>query len=153
MALLKLPLRFSTGGFFEYSQIDEDYLGARLRVFILSGAGKYLILPSPGIRVMWQQLFTIGPSTKLCSKNVFPESERRFLEDAIKKEANIWLELGKDIIKQVTITGDDKTNNGIIFRTEGYEFVFTFEFAKPGKGLHKDAIGNWNVMERVNVLH
>ncbi len=153
MALLKLPLSISTGGFFEQSSIDEDYLGARLKVFILSGAGRYLVLPSPGIKILWMQLSTIGPTSKFCNKDVFPESERRKLEEAIKREANSWLKIGNNVIKEVKILGNDTTANGIKFMTEGFEFIFTFEFAMVGKGLLSDSIGNWNIMERVNVIH
>lgn len=153
MALLKLPLGLGSGGFFEHSTIDEDYLGARLRVFLLSGSGKYLILPSPGIKVLWIHLATIGPSSKLRSKNILPETKRRILEDSILSEANSWLQLGSKVIKDVEIIGDDKHPNGVVFYTEGFEFIFTLEFALPGKGLLKDSIGNWNVMEKVNVIH
>jgi len=151
MAFLRLPLELNSAGAFERSATHEDYLQTRLRVFILSGASKYLLLPSPGISSLWLQLTTIGPTSKFCGKDVFPENERRQLEDTIKKEANIWLE-GNEEITDVTIFGDGTVPNGILFRTAELEFSFTFEFAMPGMGRQKGTLGNWNIREHVNVI-
>jgi hypothetical protein len=156
MSVLKLPLRINSSGALERSPTYDDYIQTRLRIFILSGTGKYLLLPSPGISALWLKLTTIGPTSKFCYKDVLPENERRNIEDIIRKEANLWLEMGlddySDMIEEVKILGDETNANGIVFRTKEFEFAYFFEFAMPGKGLNRTAVGNWNIKELINAI-
>lgn len=153
MAVLKLPFSISNSGFFDRSKFNDEFLLTRLRIFVLSGSGRFLVLPSPGVSLLWQQLITIGPTSKLRSKNIFPESDRQRLESSIRNEANYWLKDSGNFISKVEIIGDDSNPNGIKFTTEGFEFIFSFVFALPGETLHKNSIGNWNIMEKVNVIY
>ncbi len=153
MAVLKLPFSISGSGFFDRSKYNDEFLLTRLRIFVLSGSGRFLVLPSPGISMLWQQLITIGPTSRLRSKNIFPENERQILERSIRNEANFWLKDSGNNISRVEIVGDDNNQNGIKFTTEGFEFIFSFVFAMPGETLHKNSIGNWNIMEKVNVIY
>lgn len=153
MAVLKLPFSISGSGFFDRAKYNDEFLLTRLRIFVLSGSGKFLVLPSPGISLLWQQLITIGPTSKLRSKSIFPESDRQKLEFSIRNEANYWLKESDNVINKVEIIGDDSTPNGIKFTTGEFEFIFSFIFAMPGETLHKNSIGNWNIMEKVNVIY
>jgi hypothetical protein len=153
MAVLRLPFSISGNGFFDRSKNNDEFLLTRLRIFVLSGSGKYLVLPSPGISLLWQQLITIGPTSKLRSKNILPENDRQKLEYSIRNEANIWLKESDNVINKVEIIGDDNTQNGIKFLTKEFEFIFSFIFAMPGEMMHKNSIGNWNIMEKINVIY
>ncbi len=153
MAVLRLPFSITDSGFFERAKNNDEYMLTRLRVFVLSGAGKYLVLPSPGISVLWHQLITIGPTAKLRSKSIFPDNERQKMEYTIRDEANLWLKESGNSIRRVEIIGDDSTANGIKFVTDEFEFIFSFIFVLPGEALHRNAIGNWNIMEKVNVIY
>lgn len=153
MAVLRLPFSISGSGFFDRSKNNDEFLLTRLRIFVLSGSGKYLVLPSPGISLLWQQLITIGPSSKLRSKNILPENDRQKLEFSIKNEANIWLRDSDNVINKVEIIGEEGTPNGIKFLTKEFEFIFSFVFALPGETLYRNSIGNWNIMEKINVIY
>jgi hypothetical protein len=43
--------------------------------------------------------------------------------------------------------GDDREENGIKFRTENKEFVYTFKISRSEKGLKAGTVGPWNIIE------
>ena len=111
---LHLPLTLQPSGFLERAGTEEDLVGRRLRVFVLSGVGEYLRLPSPGIRSFWIQLISIGVSSRL--RDVLdPGDERTKLEEIILEEVNHWLGRLPEI-QSVEILGDLENENGIAFR-------------------------------------
>jgi hypothetical protein len=138
MALLRLPLTISASGVFERADSEEDSLVARLRLFLLSGMGQYLRLPSPGIRALWVQLYTMGPSARF--RDVFMQEERETLENTIRDEINIWLE-EIATVHEVSLTGDEVVDNGIRFVSDRGEALFRFKYARPG------TVGCWNITE------
>jgi hypothetical protein len=140
MALLHLPLTLSPTGLLERATTEENTLASRLRLFILAGMGEYLRLPSPGVRAVWTQLYTMGSSSRFCNQ-MDPQSRKK-LEGIIEDELNAWLE-GTAEIKEVKLLGDDREENGIRFRTSTKEFVFRFKCAPGGRGM----IGSWNIVE------
>ncbi len=144
MALLHLPLTLSSVGVFERAGTEENSVGSRLRLFLLSGMGEYLRLPSPGVRAMWIQLYTMGISSRFCDS--MEEQERRTLENAIREELNSWLD-GTAVITDVRLMGNESEENGIQFSTENRLYRFTFRFALPGRGLGAGSIGPWNIIE------
>ena len=144
MAFLHLPLTLSANGFFERAATEENTAGSRLRLFICSGAGEYLRLPTMGIRALWMNLLTIGVSARLC--DVLRENERRDLEELIKQDVNAWLGDSEITVTQVTLLGDEQDENGIKFRTEGREFVFTFHYMRSIPN-SKSSIGPWQIKE------
>jgi hypothetical protein len=150
VALLHIPLTLSSSGVFERATTEEDVVGSRLRLFLLSGMGEYLQLPSPGIRALWIQLYTMGISSRFC--DLMEEQERSSLEMTILDELNTWLD-GIATIVEVKLLGDEKDDNGIRFRTETREFVFSFKFARPGAGLGAGSVGSWNILEVSRVLN
>jgi len=156
MSFLKLPLSLNKSGIFELETNYEDYLISRLRIFILSGASRFLLLPSPGISTLWMKLTTLGASSRFCNKDVFPLQERINLEAAMLKEANLWLEADESKnfeVIDVKIIGDDSTPNGIVFRFEEHQFTFTIEFVPSGRAVKKGNLGNWFIKESVNVVY
>ena len=149
MALLHLPLTLSSSGVFERASTEENYVGARPRLFLLSGMGQYLRLPSPGVRAMWQQLYTMGISSRFCDS--MGEQERMTLENAIKQELNTWLD-GTATIAEVKLLGNESEENGIQFATDNREYRFTFRFALPGRGLNAGSVGPWNIIETSHAI-
>jgi hypothetical protein len=149
MALLHLPLTFSSSGTFERAGTEEDSVGTRLRLLLLAGMGEYLRLPSPGIRAMWLQLYTMGISSRF--RDSMEERERVGLENAIRDEANVWFNSTATIVA-VELRGDEREENGIRFRTASREFTFTFHFALPGRGLGSGSIGPWNIVESSHAI-
>lgn len=150
MALLHLPLTLSSGGAFERATSVDDTIGSRLRLFLVSGMGEYLRLPSPGMRALWTRLYTMGTSSRFC--NLLEPQDRKQLERTIKEELNIWLE-GAATIGEVKILGDEREENGIRFKTATQVFEFRFLFARAGRGLGSSAIGSWNIMETSNAIN
>ncbi len=144
MALLHLPLTLTSAGTFERAGTDENIVDSRLRLFLLSGMGEYLRLPSPGVRALWIQLFTMGPSSRFC--DAIPEGERESLENTIKEELNLWLD-GIATVYEVHLLGNEREENGIRFATESRDTTFHFRFARPGM------IGCWNIIEESHALH
>lgn len=149
MALLHLPLTLMSTGVFERAATEEDTLGSRLRMFLLAGMGEYLRLPSPGVRAVWTQLYTMGMSSRFCNQ-MEPQSRKK-LEKIINEELNAWLEATANIV-EVKLIGDDREDNGIRFKTESREFVFRFQFARAGRGLNAGSIGSWNIVESSNAI-
>ena len=149
MAFLHLPLTLMSTGVFERAATEEDTLGSRLRMFLLAGMGEYLRLPSPGVRAVWTQLYTMGMSSRFC--NQMDPQARKKLEKIINEELNTWLE-GTANIVEVKLMGDDRDSNGIRFKTETREFVFRFQFARAGRGLSAGSIGSWNILESSNAI-
>jgi hypothetical protein len=149
MALLHLPLTLTPSGVFERSTTEEDTTGSRLRMFLLAGMGEYLRLPSPGVRAVWTQLYTMGRSSRFC--NQLDPQARKKLEKIIAEELNTWLE-GTAMITDVKLLGDDKEENGLLFRTSDHEFVFRFQFAQAGRGLKAGSIGSWNITETSHAI-
>jgi hypothetical protein len=149
MAVLHLPLTLTSSGIFERAGTEENIIGSRLRVFILSGAGEYLRLPSPGIRALWIQLYNMGITSRF--RDAMREDELVPLEGTLLDEVNFWLE---DIatILEVKLLGDDHTENGISFRTKTRQFIFSFIYARTGHGLQQGAVGPWNILESSNVI-
>src|SRR5262245_55211410 len=143
MRFLHLPLTLAQNGFFEIAATEENNVGSRLRIFVYSGAGEYLRLPTSGIRDLWEKLYNIGVSSRLC--DVLKEDERRDLEGLIKREVNSWLD-GTVTVTEVSLLGDEQDDNGIKFRTEGKEFIFSFHFVPPAQK-SKSSIGPWQVKE------
>ena len=76
------------------------------------------------------------------------KTDKEKSEKKIKNEVNYFLGKMNFTIDEVIIIGDEFNPNGIIFKNTKYEFIFTFEFALIGKGLKKDSIGNWNIIEK-----
>jgi hypothetical protein len=152
MALLKIPLSINSEGFFVRNN-SENYLAARIKIFVLSGASKFMILPSPGISTLWQQLVTIGTTSKFCGKDVFPENERYKLEMIIKNEINDWIQEFEEEILHVSIVGDDQEPNGIAFRTIESEYKYSIEFVKIKDRKNDNFIGNWRIREKINVIN
>jgi|WetSurMetagenome_2_1015567.scaffolds.fasta_scaffold505336_2 hypothetical protein len=149
MALLHLPLSLSSSGTFDRAGTEENYVGTRLRVFLLAGMGQYLRLPSPGIRAMWLQLYSMGISARF--RDSMEERERVSLENSIREELNVWF--GETAtITSVELCGDEREENGIRFRTTSREFTFTFHFALPGRGLGGGSIGPWNIIETSHAI-
>ncbi len=138
MALLHLPFTVSPSGVFERADNEENTLDERLRLFLLSGMGKYLRLPSPGIRALWVQLYTMGPSARF--RDVFPQEERETLQETIREEVNVWLE-ETAVVQEVMLLGDELEDNGIRFVSERRNTLFRFKYARPG------TIGCWNITE------
>ncbi len=138
MALLHLPFTISPSGVFERADSEENTLDERLRLFLLSGMGQYLRLPSPGIRALWVQLYTMGPSARF--RDVFPQEERETLQETVREEVNIWLE-ETAAVQEVTLLGDELEDNGIRFLSERRDTLFRFRYARPG------TIGCWNITE------
>ena len=136
MALLHLPLTVSSSGVFERAESEENSLDERLRLFLLSGMGQYLRLPSPGIRALWVQLYTMGPSSRF--RDAFAQEERETLENAIREEVNLWLEETATVL-EVSLVGDEVEDNGIRFVSERRDTLFRFRFARPG------TVGCWNI--------
>ena len=137
-------MTLASTGSFERAGSEEDTVGSRLRLFLLSGMGEYLRLPSPGVRAVWTQLYTMGMSSRFGSQ--MEPQERKKLERIIREELNAWLE-GSAVITDVKLLGDEKEENGLRFRTATREFEFRFQFARAGRGLHAAAIGSWNISE------
>ncbi len=150
MAVVHLPVTLTSAGVLERAGTEENIIGTRLRLFIHSGAGEYLRLPSPGIRALWVQIYNIGISARLC--DVMQETQRRSLEDTILKEVNSWLEQTASVLS-VKLLGDEEKENGILFETRSRQYIFTFHYARTGHGLQKGAIGPWNIVETVNVIN
>jgi hypothetical protein len=150
MAVLHLPLTLTPIGIFERAATEENIVGSRLRLFVLSGAGEYLKLPSPGIRAMWVQFYNMGMSSRFC--DIMEEDKRRSLELIIKEEVNGWF---KDIaeIQDVKLLGDEQEDNGIKFRTENKEYVYTFKISRSEKGLKAGTIGPWNIIEATHDVY
>ncbi len=138
MALLHLPLTITPSGVFERVESQENSLDDRLRLFLLSGMGQYLRLPSPGIRALWIQLYTMGPSARF--RDVFPPEDRETLENSIREEANVWLEETASVL-EVKLLGDELEDNGIRFVSDRRDTLFRFKYAKPG------TVGCWNITE------
>jgi hypothetical protein len=141
MALLHLPLTITPSGVFERAESEESSLDERLRLFLLSGMGQYLRLPSPGIRALWVQLYTMGPSARF--RDVFPQEERETLESTIREETNAWLEETATVV-EVRLLGDELEENAIRFVSERRSTLFRFRYAKPG------TVGCWNISEESN---
>jgi len=141
MALLHVPLTITPSGVFERAENEEASLDERLRLFLLSGMGEYLRLPSPGIRALWVQLYTMGPSARF--RDVFPQEERETLENTIREETNAWLEETATVV-EVKLLGDELEENGIRFVSERRDTLFRFKYAKPG------TVGCWNISEESN---
>ncbi len=141
MALLHVPLTITPSGVFERAENEETSLDERLRLFLLSGMGEYLRLPSPGIRALWVQLYTMGPSARF--RDVFPQEERETLESTIREETNAWLEETATVV-EVKLLGDELEENGIRFVSERRDTLFRFKYAKPG------TVGCWNISEESN---
>jgi hypothetical protein len=137
MALLQLPLTISPSGVFERADSEESSLDERLRLFLLSGMGQYLRLPSPGVRSLWIQLYTMGPSSRF--RDTFGQEEREALENAIREEVNSWLEESATVM-EVSLLGDEVEENGIRFVSERRDTVFRFTYARPG------TVGCWNII-------
>jgi hypothetical protein len=150
MAVLHLPLSLTPIGIFERAATEENIVGSRLRLFVLSGAGEYLKLPSPGIRAMWVQFYNMGMSSRFC--DIMEEDRRRSLEQIIKEEVNGWF---KDIaeIHDVKLLGDEHEENGIKFRTENKEYVYTFKVSRSDKGLKAGTVGPWNIIEATHDVY
>jgi len=150
MAVLHLPLSLTPIGIFQRATTEENIVGSRLRLFLLSGAGEYLKLPSPGIRAMWVQFYNMGMSSRFC--DIMEEDKRRSLEQIIKEEVNNWF---KDIteIHDVKLVGDEQEENGIKFRTENKEYVYTFKISRSEKGLKAGTVGPWNIIEATHDVH
>jgi hypothetical protein len=136
MALFHLPLTISPSGVFERAESEENSLDERLRLFLLSGMGQYLRLPSPGIRALWVQLYTMGPSSRF--RDTFPQEERETLENTIREEVNLWLEETATVL-EVSLVGDELEDNGIRFVSERRDTLFRFKYARPG------TVGCWNI--------
>lgn len=149
MAFLHLPLSLSSTGIFERATTEENIVGSRLRLFILSGAGEYIKLPSPGIRTLWIHFYNMGTSGRFCE--ILEEDKRRSLEKIIKDEVNNWFSDTIEI-KEVEILGNEETDNGIKFQTSDKEFIFTFKLAQSSKGLKSGTIGPWNIIEEIHDL-
>jgi len=155
MAYLKLPLTINRDGVFDLSTSKNDFIMSRLKIFVLSGSGHYLYLPSSGIAALWLKLSVLGKNALFTNKDVFPEDERKKLELVIKDEANKWFSVDNnffDEILSVKITGDKDNKNGIIFRFEDNEFIFEFTFENYNSGKTRNKIGNWVIRESVNVV-
>jgi hypothetical protein len=144
MSLLHLPLSLTLQGSLSRATTEENTIGSRLRLFITSGVGEYLKLPSPGIRALWIQLYTMGISSRLC--NVMEEQKRMELERIIKSEVNAWLD-GIAIIMEVKLLGDEHEKNGVSFTTDSREFKFVFQYIPPGQGTHFGNVGPWKIIE------
>jgi hypothetical protein len=138
MALLHLPLTITPSGVFERAESGENNLDDRLRLFLLSGMGQYLRLPSPGIRALWIQLYTMGPSGRF--RDVFSPEDRETLENTIREEANVWLEETASVL-EVKLLGDELEDNGIRFVSDRRDTLFRFKYARPG------TVGCWNITE------
>jgi hypothetical protein len=151
MSVFSLPLKVNNAGFFELDKYQQDFLTDRLRIFLFSGDQKCLNLPSPGIYTFWQQINVLGPTSKFCDKDVFPNKDKELVEIKIRNEFNTWID--DEVIKSVRIIGDVNTKNGIIFRTNNTEYAFFFEFALIGRGLTSFSLGNFNIKEVVNVIY
>jgi hypothetical protein len=150
MAVLHLPLSLTPIGIFERAATEENIVGSRLRLFVLSGAGEYLKLPSPGIRVMWVQFYNMGMSSRFC--DIMEEDKRRSLEQIIKEEVNGWfIDIAE--IQDVKLLGDEKEENGIKFRTENKEYVYTFKISRSEKGLKAGTVGPWNIIEATHDVY
>jgi hypothetical protein len=141
MALLHLPLTISPSGVFERTGSEETSLDERLRLFLLSGMGQYLRLPSPGIRALWVQIYTMGPSARF--RDVFPQEERETLENTIREEVNVWLEETATVL-EVTLLGDELEENGVRFVSERRDTLFRFRYARHG------TVGCWNISGESN---
>ncbi len=155
MAYLKLPLTINRDGVFDLSTSKNDFIMSRLKIFVLSGSGHYLYLPSSGIAALWLKLSVLGKNALFTNKDVFPEDERKKLELVIKDEANKWFSVDNnffDEILSVKITGDKDIKNGIIFRFEDNEFIFEFTFENYNSSKTRNKIGNWVIRESVNVV-
>ena len=150
MAVLHLPLSLTSTGILERAGTEENIIGSRLRVFILSGAGEYLRLPSPGIRALWIQLYNMGITARF--RDAMREDELVPLEATLLNEINFWLE-DTTAIYEVKLLGDEQTDNGILFRTKTREFIFSFIYARTGHGLQRGAVGPWNIIEASNVIN
>ncbi len=150
MAVLHIPLTLSPIGTFQRASTEENIVGSRLRLFVLSGAGEYLKLPSPGIRAMWVQFYNMGMSARFC--DIMEEDKRRSLEQIIKNEVNNWF---GDIaeIYDVNLIGDEREENGIKFRTENKEYVYKFKISRSEKGLKAGTIGPWNIIEETHDVY
>lgn len=155
MAYLKLPITINRDGVFELSASKNDFIMSRLKIFVLSGSGHYLYLPSKGIAALWLKLSVLGKNTRFTNKDVFPEDERKKLEQVIKDEVNNWFTMENnffDEIISVKIVGDKDTKNGIIFKFEENEFIFEFTFENYNSSKTLSKIGNWVIRESVNVV-
>ena len=150
MSLFHLPLSLSSQGLLERTTVEENIVGSRLRLFITSGAGEYLKLPSPGIRALWMQLYTMGVSSRFYY--VMEEQKRTELEKIIKGEVNLWLE-DLAIITEVKLIGDEHEHNGIRFRTDSREYNYEFHYRTPGQGIHLGDVGPWNILESSHEIH
>jgi len=150
MAVLHIPLSLTPNGIFDRAATEENIVGSRLRLFVLSGAGEYLRLPSPGIRNMWVLFYNMGISARFC--DIMEEDKRRSLEQIIKAEVNSWFD---DIteIQDVNLIGDEREENGIKFRTENKEYVFKFKLSRSEKGLKAGTIGPWDIVEEIHDIY
>jgi hypothetical protein len=143
MALLQIPISLSTTGAFERAGTDENVVDVRLRLFLLSGMGQYLRLPSPAVRALWGHLYTMGPSARF--SDCLAREERGSLEVAIREELEAWLE-GVTGVSDVTLVGDEHEENGIRFVTTARETLFRFRYARPGM------IGCWDIIEESHAI-
>ena len=136
MALFHLPLTITPSGVFERAESEENSLDERLRLFLLSGMGQYLRLPSPGVRALWVQLYTMGPSSRF--RDTFAQEDRESLENTIREEVNLWLDDTATVL-EVSLVGDEVEDNGIRFVSERRDTLFRFKYARPG------TVGCWNI--------
>ncbi len=143
MAVLQVPLSLSPTGTFERSDAEENVVDVRLRLFLLSGMGEYLRLPSPGVRTLWIHLYTMGPSSRFADS--IAQDERETLEVTIREELEVWLE-GLTSVTDVRLVGDEQEENGIRFVTSTRETLFRFRYARPGM------IGCWNILEEAHAI-
>jgi hypothetical protein len=143
MAVLQVPLALSPSGTFERAGAEENVVDTRLRIFLLSGMGEYLRLPSPGVRTLWVHLYTMGPSARF-SDSLSPE-DRETLEVTIREELEAWFE-GLTSVTDVRLVGDAREENGIRFVTTTRDTLFRFRYARPGM------IGCWNIIEEAHAI-
>ena len=142
MALLKLPLSLLPSGVFERPAPDENGVGPRLKIFLLSGMTDTPVLASTGIRAFCRYLYSMGASSRF---KYFMDMENIVaLEDAILKEANNWLE-GNSTIEEVELLGDEERDNALVFKTRSHEFAFTLKYVTPGHG--HASVGPWEIVE------
>jgi hypothetical protein len=158
MAFLHLPLKIdSRTGYFEIARSEENIIGARLKLFVVSGGGEYLRLPSPGIRDLWIQLNAMGVSSRFSSMLVDVREE---LEKNILGEVNSWLEDLDDsiVVNEVrlipTIAGENAgySENGIKFKANNRQYIFTFHHMLSGHGLNTGTVGQWNIIETIDEI-
>jgi len=142
MAVLKLPISLLPNGVFERPTPEDNIVGPRLKVFLLSGMTATPLFSPSGIRAFWRLLYSMGASSRF---KYFMDTEAVVgLEDAILKEANEWLE-EIAVVEEVELLGDEEHDNALIFKTRNYEFVFTLKYVTPGHG--HASVGPWEIVE------